>query len=405
MNVFHMLQEGCEGKLNAVRISVLLEPGGGSTDKVFPPTYAGSEGENQRGEQTPTYAFEERLVNGEKVQTVLLDSVQSQANRLEQLLKEACDLGECRLPMVKTDIPNHGVITAFDAPHRIYDAIFRDCQLNGQRFFESDVGKLLCAASQSNATALYRYAPTVLLFGAWDSHSARGAQGAKIPRALVSEIIGIVGALGCKTSSRIDPLGIRKEIPIFSDDAGYWTLDEAEAKEKKLKKKKASELGHGNIVPSIDYKTGGISIKEARQFATLSLRQLCNLHFPDENGRHAEKRDVAGRVVIAAIGLYALALQVEKGYQLRSRCLLVPTDQPCWEFVGAVASDVQKFQMDVGAARELLERAVGEAEAEGLVWGEDLVLTPLPQLVELVARSDQKAALAMGQPELSEERE
>src|SRR5215469_6377977 len=68
------LQEAVASKYAAVRRLTRLESLGG---KVFPPTYEGGE-----------YADEQRQVRGEDgrvetVETVLLDSVQSQANRME----------------------------------------------------------------------------------------------------------------------------------------------------------------------------------------------------------------------------------------------------------------------------------------------------------------------------------
>jgi hypothetical protein len=59
----------------AVRCVNDLDPAGGPGDKVFPPTYEGA-----------VYARETRVIDGERLPCVLLDSVQSQANRLEMAL-------------------------------------------------------------------------------------------------------------------------------------------------------------------------------------------------------------------------------------------------------------------------------------------------------------------------------
>ena len=66
----------------AFRSRTRLQPAGGEGDKVFPPTYAGA-----------VYAKEDRQINGAKVPCVLLDSVQAQANRLEEALQRALDAG------------------------------------------------------------------------------------------------------------------------------------------------------------------------------------------------------------------------------------------------------------------------------------------------------------------------
>src|SRR5574337_1207749 len=80
----------------AFRAIARLEPAGGREDKVFPPTYAGG-----------AYATERRRVGEEEVETVLLDSVQSQANRMELALRSAHERGEIRLPLVVTDFSKH----------------------------------------------------------------------------------------------------------------------------------------------------------------------------------------------------------------------------------------------------------------------------------------------------------
>jgi CRISPR-associated protein Csb1 len=130
------------------RITRLL-PAGGQGSKVFPPTYSGG-----------VYANEQRRLADDKiVKTVLLDSVQSQANRMEQALLEAHLSGKMKLPLVQvdfsSDFPDIGIITTLDAPHRIADAIFRDSKLDGQKFRESDVGKAFVASNVRNATGLF----------------------------------------------------------------------------------------------------------------------------------------------------------------------------------------------------------------------------------------------------------
>src|SRR2546430_13269870 len=75
-----------------VRLTVTLEPAGGPGDKVFPPTYEGGR-----------YATERRRVGEVEMDAVLLDSVQSQANRMELALKAALDRAELALPVLAVD--------------------------------------------------------------------------------------------------------------------------------------------------------------------------------------------------------------------------------------------------------------------------------------------------------------
>src|SRR5437763_7884681 len=79
---FDQLRAAVTGSAAAFRLVQHLQPAGGPSDKVFPPTYAGA-----------VYAVEQRRVGNETIDVVLLDSVQSQANRLELALQQAYDDG------------------------------------------------------------------------------------------------------------------------------------------------------------------------------------------------------------------------------------------------------------------------------------------------------------------------
>src|SRR5690242_3430991 len=93
-----ILREAVAGNAAAFRCRRRLQPGGGEGDKVFPPTFAGA-----------VYAIERRHVRGraEPVQSVLLDSVQSQANRMELALQDAVDAGRIKIPLLVVDFSTH----------------------------------------------------------------------------------------------------------------------------------------------------------------------------------------------------------------------------------------------------------------------------------------------------------
>src|SRR3982074_3105923 len=145
------IKSASAGGVSAVRVIPSLQPAGGAGQKVFPPTYEGGK-----------YHSEDRYINGETVKTVVLDSVQSQANNIEEALANAFALGEVELPLFKVSLPDHDPVTTLTAPHRIYDAIFRDSELEGQPFQKSAIGQRLVNARVANATALYEFSPTVL---------------------------------------------------------------------------------------------------------------------------------------------------------------------------------------------------------------------------------------------------
>lgn len=385
---FETLNNAVMGNAAAIRMIARLQPAGGAGSKVFPPTHSGG-----------VYAWEKRHIrDGQVVQVVLLDSVQSQANRMEQALLDAYRSNNLKIPLLEIDFsefPDIGTISTLDAPHRIADAIFRDSLLNEVRFRDSEIGRAFAAANIRNATALYLHCPHALIFGIWDSTGSAGGLGNKFQRAIVSEIVGIDAEPGVLTSSRIDPLGI-KGVDIYEAEEGGWTHNISQAKKNSRGepiKKKPSDINHSNIPPTIGQaeKTdelirGGVTLNYAVQTMVLSLPALRRLRFP-LNNEISPVRDQAARTVLAALALVSFTLQREQGYDLRSRCLLIPEGQPQFEVVANDGSTIQ-FNLDSAQALSLFSEAVTQARRQDLVWNtQPIKLQPEERLIELVRRS------------------
>lgn len=389
------LTDAVAGGAVALRSIMRLQPADGPGGKVFPPTYAVT-AENK-------YAVEERQVGDRVVTTVLLDSVASQANRAELALLDGWEEGELRFPVPyvdftgEPDLDDLGRITVLEAPHRLADAIFRDSLLDGTLFRLSDIGRAITDARPGNATDLFRYAPTALLFGQWDSTGPKGGLGSKFQRAFVSEIIGLDAQIGRKVGSRIDPLQIERDAAVVYEHAvpeQRWTLDPDEAAQEKGKPKpvrdgRPSEINHGNIAPSIDSQAGGVTISEARQTTVLSLAALRRLRFAG-HGRDAQS---AARTAVAALGVAAIVYGYETDHDLRSRCLLVPEHPPVLEIVGRDGGAPATVSVDHKSAGRLLSEAATQAARAGIGWAEDeIALKPAPKLVELLRRSREVSA-------------
>ena len=181
------LKKLVEGDAVAIRGRATLEPAGGAGDKVFPPTHSTTD------TRTPgaKYAFEMRRLRGEIVECVLLDSVQSQANRMEEALQALWASRRVTLPVICVDFSgvadDVGQVTSLSAPHRIADALLRDSVVKGDKgkrlFRLTDIGKSFTGASPKNAAALFKVCPTALVFGLWDSTGPKGGMGAKFARA------------------------------------------------------------------------------------------------------------------------------------------------------------------------------------------------------------------------------
>ena len=391
---FEQLRRAVTGEAVALRSRMNLQPAGGPGDKVFPPTYAVAQNADHK------YAVEERHHDGNVSVTVLLDSVASQANRAEMALLEGWDLGELSFPVPyvdfrqEDDISDIGQLTVLEAPHRLADAIFRDSLLKGTLFRLSDIGRTITDAQPRNATALFRYSPTGLLFGMWDSTGPKGGLGSKFQRAYVSEIVGLDAQIGKKVGSRLDPLQIEREsvdreIFVHADRDQVWTLDRSEAAQKKSKPQvkgdgRPSEINHGNIAPSIDAAAGGVTISRAVQTTVISLAALRRLRFAGRS-RSAE---IAARTAVAALGVASIAYQHEMDYDLRSRCLLLPEHPPRIELLGRSGAPAEVVDIDREIAQGLLDQASSHASENGIGWETDEIrLVPAPKLVELIKRS------------------
>ncbi len=397
------LQEAIAGGTAGIRARFELEPLGGPGDKIAPPTYS--------VDAAPTkYAEEIRRVDGVDVRCVSLNSVAAQANTMELAMLDAARAGLLSLPLVSVDFRDVEGLRDFDrisslqAPHRIFDAILRDSLLDDQLFRMSTVGRAVTEASPRDAGALFQYAPTVLVFGGWDSTGPRGGRGAKYERALTSEIVGIGAVPGTRAGSRIDPLGIELAPNIlYATEDGTWTLNEAEAKKDKGKAVlytgsgegspgRPSQVNHGNVTPSLDARAGGVTVDRIEATTVLSFIQLRRLNFPTRaDGEPVTDRpaaELAARAALAALALSAVTLSFEQGFDLRSRCVLVPTGELQFDLVRRGNGGSTRFVLTSDEALELTAQAVEAATAHGLGWETDeILLRPADRLVQLVRNS------------------
>ncbi len=371
----------------AFRCRRRLQPAGGEGDKVFPPTFAGA-----------LYAIEHRRVPGQDapVTCVLLDSVQSQANRMEQALQEAVDARRISLPIIEVDfcgadlLDPIGKITSLQAPHRLADAILRDSEYEGTRFRNSSVAKDINQASALNATPLYQLCPTALVFGMWDSTGPKGGLGVKFERAVVSEIVGFGASLSDLHKNRgvrRDPLEASKSVAILRNADGSWRVSDDPQKKGALR---PAEINHGSVPFESD--NAGVTISYAEQITTLSLICLRRLHFPLNGGPFDPARDVAGQAVLAALGLCSAVLAFESGMGLRSRCLLWPEGPMVWELLTKPGAAPSAFVLDASGGCRLLTEACEAAALLGLNWrSEPVTLKPSAELIKLVRLSQQQA--------------
>ncbi len=162
----------------ALHLRQRLEPVEGPDGVLFPPTYA-----NKDKNKESQYNID-GLSDGTKV--ALIDSVGSQANRIEPMFRRAPEGRPPNplatlVPQVEIAIPdgNPARLSILEAGHRLGDAIIRSSDLK-----DDANAAFRCYLDQGDATAIARLAPTSLVFGAWDSRKTK----AKLPRIVQSVI-------------------------------------------------------------------------------------------------------------------------------------------------------------------------------------------------------------------------
>jgi CRISPR-associated protein Csb1 len=133
----------------------------------------------------------------------------------------------------------------------------------------------------------------------------------------------------------------------------------------------------------------------------LSLPALRRLRFATRlDGKPIESRDAAeraARVALAALALAAVVHQRAQGYDLRSRCLLVPEGPLVLEVVRPDGS-IDPVALTVDDANALVAAAQDAARAAGLGWErEPLKLKAAPKLTALIKRSRAEAATGAGE--------
>ncbi len=287
----------------ALHLKQKLLPVEGEGGVIFPPTYAG-EGSNT----APIYNID-RLSDGTRVAVV--DSVGSQANRMEPIFK-AAKAGQPDNPLSKLvpqiDIAygNEKTVSILEAGHRLGDALIRASELKDEakmafeRFL--DLG---------DASALAKLAPTSLVFGVWDSRDTQ----AKLPR-IVQSVVRAWDVDILKRSAQYNPPIDYSALDVFSEDE--------KAKQEGDPKSPLAKRGFVHV-PAGEALGGIVARGAIERQITVNLVALRRL---DGENATALRRYVLGLALVAAV-------EPLDGF-LRQGCLLTPDpEEPSqWSTVG-----------------------------------------------------------------------
>jgi len=262
----------------ALHIREPLEPVEGPGMPIFPATYAGI-GYNI-----------DALSDGTKIASI--DSVGSQANRIEPMFKDApyCAL----VPQIDITYGNNKTLSILEAGHRLGDAVIRCTALA-----EDAHAAFLALLERRDATPIARLAPTSLVFGAWDSRDTQ----AKLPR-IVQSVIRAWDVEKLTRSAQYTPALDYSALEVFS-----------EAEREKQEGKAGSQLAERGYVhvPSTKQHGGVIARGEIRRDVTVNLVALRRLRGDDTE---ALQRYVLSLALVAATAQ-------QDGF-LRAGCQLVP---------------------------------------------------------------------------------
>jgi CRISPR-associated protein Csb1 len=290
----------------ALVIREWIMPAEGPDGVVFPATYAAGNG------FPGGYNIDTDPATGKNV--ALIDSVGSQANRIEPIFKE-----EKYRHLVPQIVVTAGEkeVSILEAGHRAGDALIRCSSL------QDNLREAFNQVFKGNALPLAKIAPTSLVFGVWDSRDTQ----AKLPRLLASTIRAF-NVRPLHRSAQYGPPVDYAALEVFSE--------EDKAKAEGNTKSPLAQRGFVHV-PATWTHGGVIADGGIRRDATLSLAALRQLYA----GKDAEQTRSLRRYIL---GLALVAFTYRPLGHLRQGCLLVldPTRAKENEFVEVYADGTRK---------------------------------------------------------------
>ncbi len=347
----------------ALHLKQKLLPVEGEGGVIFPPTYADI-GYNI-----------DPLSDGTKV--ALIDSVGSQANRMEPIFKCAPYSGlipqiEIELHTKEHDSEKHVERRSLlDLAHRSADAVVYSCPKLAPRLEKA----FRALKQRGDAGPLCRLAPTSLVFGFWDS---RGESGEKRPRLVRSTI----------RAWDVQPLHAAAQFnsvwKALDESQQKELKDEAEKKKTKLSKKgfadapatfRKTKVPHGSPNPEARVLGGVLTSGPIERDITVNLVAL-----RATNGADPEETKQVRRYLLS---LTLIAATAEIDLFLREGCHLRYTDDDRWSAIPR-RGEVEPVDLaSENAKKTLLEYAKEAVKPFRKKW---------PEPEELIYKFDLKEA-------------
>ncbi len=371
------LTEACTAGGASVLVSTTeLAPAAGPLTGVAPARYLTG--------KTPTYVYETRYLDGQPVQTVLIDSKASSLNRIEEQVSRAIADGNPvlgRTPRITVNYAGHPPLADYDLPHRAFDGHLQAGTLDGQPTTQHPTYRALRDANAANARLLLETAPSCLPLGGWDSK--RQANQTRFRSAVTGEVIGVLADQSANAErnpkrggSRVDPLapGVHLRsadatalLEGMRDTMSPKTVGDIE-KESKRGAVRGSRFGLGHIAPSLDG-LGQVACSRIVRSFTVSFAALRQLRFDT-----TPEGNAACRALLAAWAINGM-VRAQSELLLRANCDLVELDEPTLWLDARYGRRIDLETPSIEAADALLLEAIEQAgELAGIRW-EGQVLT------------------------------
>ena len=279
----------------ALVIRESLIPVEGKDGIVFPATYAAGTG--FKGGYIDSHK------DKEEQNVCLIDSVGSQANRMEPLFKKPPY--NALVPQIIVQAGSSKKINLLDAGHRAGDAIVRCTKLQDDTF-ERAFKEVL---ENSNYELLAKASPTSLVFGVWDSRKSQ----ARIPRLIASTIRAFNVRKLTRSAQYFPPMNYTKE-DVFTEAERQKAIGSDKnplSQRGFVERPVTGSDSHGGVIAD-----GGI-----RRDATLGLAALRLLRAKGNENAEEKKKQLTLRRYILGLALTVFTAPVDN--YLRQGCMLV----------------------------------------------------------------------------------
>ena len=292
-----------------------LAPVEGNDARVHPPTYpVARQNKARQDEQHTRYVINEL---GDGTRACELDTVQSQANRMEASYRGT--LADC-IPRHAVEADGHRVDLT-ELPHRLADASIRATGL------AVDIRVCFESFAAGDASPLARLGPTSLVYGAWDSRDTR---------------VGVPRFIGSRIEAR-DVVECTRALQFSAVfDQGELGLSDSEWRN-------GAKAGFAPAPAS--GRPGGIVVRGG-------IHQSASLLLDVPRRYRTKDRSAVLPRYLLGLALGGL-LTGGRRYHLRSGCALVPAGAPDWQTV-SVEGERRPVEVDVKAVVEELRVLAGE---------------------------------------------